>query len=471
MWDHPMRCFWAGNLSSKANYPCGCQIHRDSFRNLSYCFSMGKHPSLMDRVQHFCKGSKLCELYLSGNLTKLDKVKKDDMIDELFGRGIFDVPETVLEIREQLKQTLKGQSKPPAVCNLPDEKKCLELMNRSYQFFYAEPLHDFKDLGYAVIEEILACDIMSKTQRSDLQNIVDIYFKSVGSSRSFSKFRSLLLKVYCELKTFNYPLEIQKIIRCILSLVQLCYSGEHKRTAETILRFYNESTLLGYLLSSVIGKPRKSNTDAFYGNHFHSITVHLAECYRVISLKSLCVENGERLWKNVRDICKGASNHHLNNATATAFVRLQAVLGSDVKKSRRSDISVESNFLCDFATERTVFPSEMMSSAPNLIIQHLKRISDFLSHENYIIHPDKSIEFMDSPNDSLVCQNKSVEFAWYSSLPHTLDRVHHNWELVLESNPDIRDFVSFLQKNYQQLCQKIPRLKTTVVKRTRKVKI
>lgn len=49
-----------------------------------------------------------------------------------------------------------------------------------------------------------------------------------------------------------------------------------------------------------MGIPQKLTARKFYGNHFHSITVHVPETARLFSLKSIVPEQEERTFGTLR---------------------------------------------------------------------------------------------------------------------------------------------------------------------------
>lgn len=66
--------------------------------------------------------------------------------------------------------------------------------------------------------------------------------------------------------------------------------------------------VFGLLCKSVIGNPQKLTTRKFYGNHFHSITIHLPETARLFCLKSIVPEQEERSFGTLRRISENTTN-------------------------------------------------------------------------------------------------------------------------------------------------------------------
>lgn len=62
----------------------------------------------------------------------------------------------------------------------------------------------------------------------------------------------------------------------------------------------------------------------FYGSHFHSLTTHAAEVYRIMSLRSIIPEQEERGFGDLRRISENTSNRKLSYIIDNAVMRFNA---------------------------------------------------------------------------------------------------------------------------------------------------
>ena len=105
---------------------------------------------------------------------------------------------------------------------------------------------------------------------------------------------------------------------------QICYSYAEQRTARQILRLFNIIFMFGKLLKKIVGpKPKKVPPGKFYGIHFHGLTTHLAEIYRLISIRSVVPEQEEATFHHLKQIALNCSSRQPQNVINTCMLRIQ----------------------------------------------------------------------------------------------------------------------------------------------------
>lgn len=115
-----------------------------------------------------------------------------------------------------------------------------------------------------------------------------------------------------------------------------------------------------------------------FGRYFHSIGVHAAALYRIVSLRSLNTEQHERMFQQAKGITKGTSNNHPQHIISNIIQRLQFEQGTaeSVIASQESQIKALSAKVGPMAN--TIISNSMMLKASVHYQAHLERISDYL---------------------------------------------------------------------------------------------
>lgn len=109
----------------------------------------------------------------------------------------------------------------------------------------------------------------------------------------------------------------------LVDIVTICYSDYDTRSTKQLLRLYNQCFVFGLLCKSVIGNPQKLTTRKFYGNHFHSITIHVPETARLFCLKSIVPEQEARFFGTLRRISENTTNRQPKFVVDNAMLRMK----------------------------------------------------------------------------------------------------------------------------------------------------
>lgn len=88
----------------------------------------------------------------------------------------------------------------------------------------------------------------------------------------------------------------------LVELISICYSQHSQRTPKRILRRNNQCFQLSIICKRIIWVSKKMTSRKFYGCHFHGLTVHALQTYRLFCLLSLIPEQEERSFGDLRPI-------------------------------------------------------------------------------------------------------------------------------------------------------------------------
>lgn len=127
--------------------------------------------------------------------------------------------------------------------------------------------------------------------------------------------------------------DIYDLCTSLVEIISICYSPYEQRTQKKILRLYNLCFKFSILSKTVISIPKKMTARTFYGCHFHSLTVHTPETYRLVCLRSLIPEQEERTFGDLRSISLNTANRQCGKIIDNAVLRYNAQQMSGTKKT------------------------------------------------------------------------------------------------------------------------------------------
>ena len=101
---------------------------------------------------------------------------------------------------------------------------------------------------------------------------------------------------------FRTGMKIYKMLFSLCEIQRLAYQPDDKRCSRDVLHFYLKATtfLTGYCEMFPPNNLKKIKTRAMYGNPFHSLVAHMADMYRIVSLRSIVTEGCERTFLEYR---------------------------------------------------------------------------------------------------------------------------------------------------------------------------
>lgn len=104
--------------------------------------------------------------------------------------------------------------------------------------------------------------------------------------------------------SYSAALRIYRTLYSLCEIQRLAYQQEELRCSKDVLHFYL------CCLKFVVGwsnlfppaklSKKRVSTRAMYGNPYHSIVAHMADLFRIVSLRSIVAEGNERFFQTIR---------------------------------------------------------------------------------------------------------------------------------------------------------------------------
>jgi hypothetical protein len=142
--------------------------------------------------------------------------------------------------------------------------------------------------------------------------------------KSGADMRRLMIQIYLLLKDLDCGSRVLLLLQTIITIGEICYSFDNRRSPRQLLRLYNSCWLHMELCRDLLGNPKKLTQSKMFGHYLHALTAHSCTQYELASLRSLNTENQERLFGQGRTIAESCTNHHLENIIPQVMLRLQA---------------------------------------------------------------------------------------------------------------------------------------------------
>ena len=90
------------------------------------------------------------------------------------------------------------------------------------------------------------------------------------------------------------------MLLALTELQRLAYQLAADRCPRDTLHFYLQALVFAVQFSEVFANLDKGKYRSMYGAPYHCITVHMAEIYRMVSLRSIVTETSERIFHELR---------------------------------------------------------------------------------------------------------------------------------------------------------------------------
>lgn len=357
--------------------------------------------TLEDRRQHLTKG-----LLWEESFHPFKNPKKNQILDEFDKRDITVEKDDKPSLDNQLRELMHGICRAPALMLEDPTKSAKELNIDNYEVMQFEPLHDITNVVQNLLTE-LPNHINNKDSKQLLERFTQ---KAIGGKNQLkgSDARRIMIK----LTSFTNNLhsegkitsQIREIVNSLVEIIHIAYSPEEKRCPKQILRLFNITFKFAYFTRNLVGKkPSKFQDTKFYGSHFHGLTSHLPEAYRLINTKSVLTEDEERSFGQLRRISENTSNRKPGEVIDNAVLRFNCQEQSDERmdslKKQESEIGRLGKSLPK--PERTRFRKSLLSNSASLYQIHLSRIPEFLEVGKGVWwhYENESIVFHDGHDD------------------------------------------------------------------------
>lgn len=144
-------------------------------------------------------------------------------------------------------------------------------------------------------------------------------------------------------------------------------------------------------------------TRKFFGCHFHSLTVHAPETFRMICLRSLVPEQEERTFGDLRRISLNTANRQCGKIIDNAVLRFNAQQmdenRKDYVKHQESVVSHQAKLLPKSGNSK--FDIDLVLKRPTLFQAHYQRIADFMygGQNMWWSLCDGAVMFHDGPDE------------------------------------------------------------------------
>lgn len=306
---------------------------------------------------------------------------------------------------EKLSTKLNGICRPAALMCDDPTKSANDISIQDYKVLFCEPLHDITNVVQNIITEFpfhvpkemqKECEQFSNTTIGDKNQI-----KGSDARLYAINLAKFISTKYEENKIHE---DFLFLVNSLVEIIQISYSNFKNRNPRQILRLYNQCFKFATLSKIIFGKPAKLTARKLFGSHYHGITVHLPETYRLFCLKSIIPEQEERSFGDLRPLSLQTTNRHAKYVVDNAVLRftIQQKINSkpDTLKKQNSIISHQSKLL--EKRGNTIFSYEFFQKNSVLFQVYLERISDFLLAEKDVWWSwvEGCIEFYDGEDES-----------------------------------------------------------------------
>lgn len=430
--DGPARQFEAGQQRG-GNYTCICGIYAKDHNNLECC--LRREPISLEDRRLLMTGGIMWRKFENGVINPFASLTKDELIDELEARNVDTYLLKKPELQEQLNNILHGIQRPPALMTDDLSKSASTLGIPDYEVLGCEPLHDITNIVQNIITE-LPYHIESKDVQKEFENF---YINTISEKNQIKGSDARLYAIKLSKFTANKLMEnkveenIFNLVASLVEIIKICYSPYHARTKQSILRLYNQTFIFAVLCKIVIGTPKKMTSRKFYGAHFHSLTTHAPEVYRVFCLRSVIPEQEERGFGDLRRISENTSNRQADYVIDNAVMRFNAQQNDEHREDafsiQESVISHQAKLLPP--SKNTIIPNDWLKTKPSLVQSHLERISDFLVDKQWWTETKNGLEFHDTPSE-ISGRQKPISHHRSTTLKEEHHRVQDVWRAVVE---------------------------------------
>ncbi|CAC5356745.1 unnamed protein product [Mytilus coruscus] len=344
-----------------------------------------------------------------------------------------------VELQEELTSLLHGIVRPPALMLSHPKKSSSELNIGQYEVLGCEPLHDITNLVQNVITE-LPNHIKDPAVQKQFQHFTATTIGNKNQLKgSDARMFAVKLTKFATTLYMNQQLDtnIMELINSLIDIVHICYSPYESRTPKSILRLHNQCFKFGIIGRIVFGIPTKMTTRKFFGSHFHSLTTHASETYRIFNLKSIVTEQEERCFWDLRRVSESTTNrqagHIVDNAIMRITTQQQLVYKQNSFTIQDSCISKQARLLPP--RPRTIFSSELIANRSVLVTSHLKRIAHFIicGKDVWWVMENGNMVFFDGPDDpQFHREGPTLHHFRSSSLKKEQTFLLNTWQLILE---------------------------------------
>ena len=373
--DTPAKQFEAGckRGGKRKCVLCGCLAHlHDDF---AYC----ARQSLLS-----CNDRQMLVLAgrfgrTPGAVKPLSDLSSLDLRSELNSWNVPLMGTTKPQFEKQLSDILQGSVRVPALLSNAPEMVLGDLNLSNYTILPVEPLHDIKGHMINIFKELRSPDYLDDEARQTLEDVLEAYLHK--EKEKGSDYRYACIFAYNALRNTSAPKDILQILETLLEITHVLYmpSSEATHIPKLLWRISNLTWLHSELCKTVFCSPKVVSRDKFFGAYFHHLMAHIRHEIRIVPLRSTNAEQTERLFNQLSEIAKSATNRQVINIIPNLLIRLQAENEKQKPSSYASDesrIAKAAKVLPTFGP--TEFKLSFIKARESSYQAHLESCSDFL---------------------------------------------------------------------------------------------
>ena len=380
--DYPARAFETGQQIG-GNYSCPCGISKADHINLTAAFTQSP-MSLSDREAKVKDGVLWQSRTIDGLLkeTKKDELLRETQARHLYAGTTYQRP-TKAGLMEQLTFDLHGIHRLPALLLGNPSENILTICPK-LEVPMCEVLHDFLGVMENILEELplhvpaLEDIFLTLKGGRDRLRAIDARFLAV----SFAQYAV----------TEKLPDPVRQLAQMMVEISEISYGFSLSRSPRTILRLYNVTFSLGLILLDLVGpSPKKVSAGRFFGIHFHGLTAHLADLYRIISIRSLVPEQEEANFHKLKQIVQRTSSRHPQHVLDNCMIRQAYTVSEERRNYEHSLLSRQASKLTRMGN--TVLSRNKCKAELKAHLQ--ERVADYVAAGWCQLLPSGDLMFLD----------------------------------------------------------------------------
>ena len=250
--DNPARQFEAGQQRTTKGWELQLPLWNTFKRPSELGGQLCTRDTLEDRKLQCVKGRLWKRVEEDGITNPYKILRKDDLIDELEGRGIDTSDMKKADLEEELEELIHGIIRPPALMIGNSTNTILSILQQ-YEIPPCEPLHDITNVVLNLVTELpyhvdtkVKCDFekFAKETVSDKTQL-----KGSDARLYIIKLNMFVHKM---LENKKVSEDVVSMVHTLVDIISTAYTPYNNRTPRLILRMFNQCFIF-----AVIGIPKK----------------------------------------------------------------------------------------------------------------------------------------------------------------------------------------------------------------------
>ena len=206
------------------------------------------------------------------------------------------------ELQEQLSEVLKGAQRVPTLLLQNPQQAPSEINLQHYSVLECEPLHDLK--GHLKnLFEILP-EILDKKISLEVSEVLELDLSK--EKKTGADYRLAAMHLLALLRRTVHQ-HIVKLLETIVTVSEILYATDDKRSPRQILRLYNSTWLHHELCNDLFPNPKSIPRTKLFASYLHALSNHAAQQYEIICMRSTNTEHEERLFGQAKKTALNAT--------------------------------------------------------------------------------------------------------------------------------------------------------------------